>query len=155
MTQQEVINSINSVKKGSFVRFSYKTELPVKAAYKREGYIVEKICEMTSRFGINYSNISSVIERRSDENYTPSERTNNYEWIIKDVLCHNTNTGKTYLCTYPTKLGTNTKSNFTVSGPDPEADIKELVIDSYWKKKASPETMRINIDNIISIGGMS
>ena len=70
----DIITVIKSLKPGSFVRIGYKTEPPMKAEYRNQGYKVIKTTTMTTRFGIDYHNIHSVkIREQENKNETFSQ----------------------------------------------------------------------------------
>lgn len=152
----KLTEALNSVRNGSFTRIGYATELPVKSIYKKAGVKIIKETESTVRFGVKYKNIGSVKERSVKEEKT--KKTNNYTPIIENKLLYNTNTGKYYVCAFPTKKGTNSKSIYNVVVNDvviissAEKDIiSHLVIDSYWGKDFR-ETFRVNAENIKRLG---
>lgn len=155
MNIETIKNLLSKIKPGVFTRLTYQTELPLKAVYKKQGYRIVKIHSITTRFGIHYGNIKEVKEREAS---LSSEKTNNYNWIMKDNIQYNSNTDKYYLCTYPTKKGRNGSWRYVVYLPDGvsfeglTAINKDWVQDSYWNKK-STNMMKINIDNVIKIGG--
>ena len=148
---------VNNLKAGVFARITYKTELPVKAAYKNQGFKVVKTTSSTVRFGINYRNIKSVIERKNEvEEDSKKTWTNNYIEVIKNKISFNTSTNKFYLNVYPIKKGNNSNSTYILIYPDGfevVGDInfiKEYVIPSYFNKSQT-EMFRVNVDNVLSI----
>lgn len=155
MTIEMIKDLLNNVKPGVFTRLTYQTELPLKAEYKKQGYRIVKVNSITTRFGIHYGNIKEVKEREGSDS---SEKVNNFNWVMKNNLQYNSNTDKYYLCTYPTKRGRNGSWRYVVYLPDGVtfdglSDInRDWVQDSYWNKK-STNMMKINIDNVIKIGG--
>ena len=161
MDIKTIANKLNTIKPGTFVRCTYITELPVKAEYKKLGYKVTKVTSMTTRFGIHYGNIKEVKEKNKEENNNRKVN-ENLEWIIKDSIQYNKNTENYYLCTYPTIKGRNSKSRYIVEVSHTVNDgkcfdkdglfDKSIIINSYWNKKPS-NMMKININNILNIGG--
>lgn len=155
MTIEMIKDLLNNVKPGVFTRLTYQTELPLKAEYKKQGYRIVKVNSITTRFGIHYGNIKEVKEREGSDS---SEKVNNFKWVMKNNLQYNSNTDKYYLCTYPTKRGRNGSWRYVVYLPDGVtfdglSDInRDWVQDSYWNKK-STNMMKINIDNVLKIGG--
>lgn len=159
MNINTIKNLLSSIKPGVFTRLTYVSELPLKAEYKKQGYKVIKTNSITTRFGIHYGNIKEVKERDSQISSEPTvERTNNFSWVMKNNLQYNSKTEKYYLCTYPTKHGRNSSAKYSVQLPDGNVlngltDFNhDWVINSYWNKD-STNMMRINIDNVIKIGG--
>lgn len=149
---------LDNIKPGVFTRLTYVSELPLKAEFKKQGYRVVKTNSITTRFGIHYGNIKEVKERDSESSNAPSEKVSNFSWVIKDNLQYNSKTEKYYLCTYPTKRGRNSSAKYSVYLPDGThydelSDFNhDWVINSYWGKGIT-NMMKINIDNIVKIGG--
>lgn len=159
MNIETIKNLLNKVKPGVFTRLTYQTELPLKAEYRKQGYKIVKINSITTRFGIHYGNIKEVKEKESQISSEPkTEKVSNFSWVMKDNIQYNSNTDKYYLCTYPTKKGRNGSWRYIVYLPDGAtfeglSNInRDWVQDSYWNKKVT-NMMKINIDNVIKIGG--
>ena len=151
MKLDKIIEKLNSIKNGTCASITYKSELPLKAEFKKKGFVIEKITSKVVRFGVDYDNIASVIERRSDENYIPTERENNYVTIIKDKLYHNTKTERDYL-RFSNFGSQKVKSFFRLNGEDIVELPTEYIIPSYFKKSGSiPEVQNIKIENVLEI----
>ena len=151
MKLNEVINKLNEVKNGTFQCFNYKTDLPVRAAYKKQGISITKLCNTTARFGIFYGNVVDLSDRG------PYKKPENKEWIIKNKLEHNTDKDRYYVNVYtgPNKSKVQyILNNNGVSTHITKDEAKEYVIDSYFNGKSSTPSkiFKINIDNVISIG---
>ena len=160
MSYDSVISAISSIHGGSMARIAYYSELPMKAEAKKGGYTIYKITETTARFGVEYSNIGSVIALRNSPDYVaPAEKANNNEWIIRNRVSHNTKTGKTSVRFVPMTSGSNRKVSYVMESPfrtvilgDCIPDMfKTTVQDSYWKKSSMPVVQSININNIIAL----
>ena len=148
--------------KGRICRIEYDAEVPVKAVYKKAGIKIIKHVSTTVRTGVSYSNLPNVINKRGNESEETSskKRTNNFEWVIKNVLTHNTNTNKDYLYVAPFKKNSRTKISYTIEVEGDRASsivenmINECVLDSYKNRKGyCPEIMTICVDNIRKING--
>lgn len=160
MTNERIMEVINTIKKGTMFRISYKSELPVKALYKNMGYKVIKVVSETVRTGIDYDNIGVVIERKSNqvENDRPA-RANNYEWVIKNSVLYNSNTDKYYVRVVPLiKNGANKKVKYEVVTPEGTSEleklseeIKERIQNSYFSDKVAPAVKNIGFNNIITL----
>lgn len=153
MKLEEVKKALNKIKRGTFTRFTYITELPLKAANKKDGYQVFKKSTVVTRFGINYANIKGVELKENNNN---KKHNNNY-WEDKTykILC-NPDKEKYYLYHFPLINKRFAKNDFIVyhNGKKEEKsidEIKNIVIDSYWNKKAT-YTKMVDIKNIINIG---
>lgn len=148
MQLQQITNRLNEIHNGSFHKIIFKSEPPMKAIYRKSGFKIIKVTEMIMRTGISYEAIST--KTASEESST--NRTNNYESVIKNKLLFNTKTQKHYARVYPYS---NVKScYYAVSGPKmvPVDDISEYVISSYLNRKANDvAVLNISIDNILSL----
>ena len=151
MKIEMIKEKLNSLKNGTCASITYKSELPVKAEFKKQGIVIEKITSKVVRFGVDYDNIKSVIERRADENYKPIERENNYVEIVKDKLYHNNKTNNDYL-RFSNFGSQKVKFFFRFNGKDVVEIPREYVIPSYFNKNGSiPEVQNIKIDNVLEI----
>lgn len=139
------------VKPGTFARVAYVSELPVAAAFKKQGVVITKETETTGRFGVDYTHIASVISRKATETEDKPKRTNNYEWIVPHRFSHNTNTNKDYVQMTTVPKHSNTKSKYFINGKEATLDeVKPYIIASYFSKKpeSGNEVRTINVDNI-------
>lgn len=166
MTREEIITVVGNVKNGTITRVTYQTFLPVKAAFKKQGYSIVKVVETSGRLGVNYNHISAVIARReleAQQGKEPVERTNNYEWVIENKIKHNRATEKDYLVIANLPKGHHTKSKYIVTTLEGQTtyssldflqnpELRELVINSYWTPSQSGgEVRNIAFDNILAI----
>lgn len=159
LSSDEIIKSVSVVKNGQMCRIKYKSEMPVKAEFKKQGIKIVKVTEATIRFGVDYEHISTVIERKSNEDYTPAVRANNYEWVIENKICHNSKTGKDCVRFATLNGGAHKKVVYIVVDSLNETyDIESLteeqkkyIQDSYWNR-TTPEVQNILFENIIAIG---
>ena len=160
MNEKDIIKALSEIKNGTFVRVGYRTELPVRAEFKKQGISIIKVTETTLRTGVNYSNIKTVIERRSAEDYVPSSRTNNYEWVIRNKVAYNSKTGLNY-AVFANSNNNNANTHFvmvTANGVVPVTvnDIVEYVQPSYFNKSnnGSNEVRYVKFANIFRIGNV-
>ena len=164
LTREEIIEAVKAVRGGTITRVTYKTEVPIKAEYKRQGYKLVKIVETTARIGVNYGHLPSVIARNEESNNESTQRTNNFEWIVKDRICHNIKTDKDYVALVSFNKGHHTKVKYILDGTfvgaidmGDEIDrlYRHIVLDSYFKKSTNPsEFRRVAFDNIIRINNV-
>lgn len=160
MNIQNIVEAINATRNGAMCRVEYKSEMPLKAASKKEGISIIKITESTVRFGVDYDNIGTVIERRSAEDYQPAHREYDRTWIVDNKVYHNNKNGTDYIRFANVNNHANKHASFIVRTPDSEIIVSELtdeqkghVIDSYWNKEhTTPEIQDIRAENIIRIG---
>ena len=160
MEIKALIEAVKAKKNGTMQRISYKSELPLKANFKKHGIKITKFVEATVRFGVGYENISTVIDRKADESYVPAERHYDREWVVDNKVYTNNNNGKTYVrFANVNGGGDNRKVYFVVEDSNGKNTVnsltdtvKEYVINSYWNKKAElPEIQDVNADNIIEV----
>ena len=165
LNREQIIEATNRVRNGTLARVSYKTEVPLKAEFKKQGYKLIKITETTARFGVSYGKIASVIARNAERTLEEAtKRTNNYEWVIKNKVQYNTKTNKEYLVLANFNKGHNTKSKYILEGTfigtidmgdSIDSHYTHLVIDSYFKKSGNyGEIKTISFDNILRINDM-
>jgi len=165
LEREVIINEAAKVRPGTITRIMYKTECPVKAEYKKQGYRMVKVVETSARLGVNYHNIASVIARKAEEGLKETvARVNNYEWVLKNKVRHNTATGKDYLYAAAFNKGHHTYSCYILMTPDrsdvkwlspldlEESEYKDILIPSYWKKGDATEIRNISFENIYRIG---
>lgn len=161
LLKEQITSAAKAVRGGAIARITYKTEVPVKAEFKKQGYKVIKIVETSVRFGVNYHNIASVIKRKSNAEYITTSRTNNYEWIVKNRIKHNNKTDKDYLVVATLPVGHNTKVKYLIEGtfvgtidmgPTIDSHYKHIILDSYFRKASEMrEIKNIAFENIIAI----
>ena len=158
MTKHEIIKTIDSVKKGTFVRIVYQSELPLTAAAKKAGHVIVKHTEKVVRLGVNYGNIAKVQEAEAARTEPKREYTPWCHWEIQDILAKH-NTKDDYYLSFATVdgMGHHTKSTYFMNGET--ATINEVrdsayVLPSYFKNNGeAPVVQKVNINNIIELGG--
>lgn len=160
MPYNSLFEVMASIKPGTMARISYKTDLPLKAEFRRQGYRLVKITETTARFGVKYSNIKSVIARRSSPDYTPVTRENNTLWLLENKISQNVKTGRIHVRFAPMANGANKKKlyifvdtigNMFELGSDMSDSFKAMVQDSYWKSKHMPDVQTICVEDVLYI----
>lgn len=144
---------MESVKPGSFTRLTYKSEMPLTKEFKSEGYRVEKITSITTRFKISYNKLKSYKAPEKS-----STRKNPYTTLVSNLFysCGD----KKYISTYPISKGANKRTAYIVTYPNGDKrcllnknDISKFVKPASKSALKSTNYMKINIDNIISING--
>ena len=93
MPYETLFEVVKSIRPGTMARISYKTELPLKAEFRKQGYGLIKVVETTARFGVKYSNLKSVIAKRSAPDYVPSSKANNNVWLLENKISKNEKNG--------------------------------------------------------------
>lgn len=164
---ENLFEAIVKSKPGTISRISYKSEVPLKSAFKKQ-YSIIKITETSNRLGVCYDNINAVKEDRKN-NPDKKKRVLNYTWIVKNKILKNENNGEFYLNLASFPNGDNAKVEYhlmkieedgTKTQVEFEKDsmndfMKEMVINSYLTKKNSPVIKRINLKNILSLNGVN
>ena len=161
----EVVEAIQAIKPGTYQKLGTVTELPVKSEFKRAGIRIEKITERVARFGIDYSNISAVIQERAARKAAgvePVQRANNNEWLIPNKVSYNTKTGVTCIRAYNAHTSAKPKTKYRIITPEGVIDTdtlseseKNYVRDSYFSNKTDAhECLSVNIDNVYMLGNM-
>lgn len=160
MRYEDIFAKMSTIKNGTMARIKYFSEMPIKAAYKKQGIHLYKITEVTVRFGVNYNNIASVKARKS-ENANTNDYKTTYSWVdgFENKICFNENTGKNYVRFAYLPHGDNRHVNYeivrieeTYTTESLSNEDKELVIPSYWNKRGTCEVQNIAFEHIISIG---
>lgn len=162
LTREQILTATKGVKGGRIARVTYKTEVPIKAEFKKQGYRIIKVVESSVRFGVNYHNIATVISRKLEQQTQNTvTRTNNYEWVIKNRIKHNNKTDKDYLVVANLPSGHNTKVKYIIEGSimgtldmgsEIDSHYKHIVLDSYFKRVNEGREIRtIAFENIIRI----
>lgn len=161
-----IINEIKRIGGGQMTRIVYGSDLPIKAEFKKLGYCIRKVVESTVRIGVNYNNIAEVVAKRENEtpNETAHKKVSNYEWLVPNRICYNSNTEKTYVRVAPlNKGGANRKSEYIVTAPNGitkivsslDAEESNMVQNSYWTSNNRPVVQNISVENIIRVNKVS
>lgn len=156
MKTEQIIKKIEEIPAGRFFRVRYTTKVKLKAEYEKQGYSILKIVDTTTRTGVKYQNIAGVELKDKFEDKQP--KTNNWEWVAKNRIKHNTNTGKDYLVVAPIKRGSNTVVSYVLTDPEGtsevilESDVKSTyTVPSYWKTGDKPVIMNITLENVLMV----
>ena len=150
MKTEAIIKKIESIPGGRYFRVRFMSKVKTKAAWEKEGYSLIKIVDMTTRTGVAYSKVKKT------PSTTPVKVDNNWEWIAKNRIKHNKNTGKDYLVVAPIRSGSNKKTTYILTKPDGttytigQTEAAKYAIDSYWRE-TTPEVMNITLENILLI----
>lgn len=149
----KAIKLFTTIKPGTYQRFLFHSEVPVKAAYKKSVCITKQSCAV-ARFGISYKNIIKKDTNKKDsKKYIKNP---NKYWIFKNIIEYNKNTDKFYVNAYKSSTRPvvtyyvyKDNSVFITKNKD---DIKEYVIDSYFKKSNDGPLYKVCLNNVLSIG---
>jgi len=132
MKLNEMINAIQTIKKGRMVKVHYIT---IKGDYSKETKTTIRFC--------NYGKISGVQVKGKPN---PNEQT-----IIKDILVYNTNTKNYYLIMKTINTNHKAKVKYFYKGQE----IDKATFDSANPSKPNQQpliTFKKNINDIISLG---
>ena len=165
LTRDQIMDTISNVKNGQIVRVTYQSEVPLKATFKDLEMKIYKFTETSVRTGVNYHNIENVIKRKAEQKGEPlRKKTNNYEWLIKNKVKYNKNTGKEYIVFAPLKKGDHTKVIYALCFESQiimlsESSFKHVysdsVIPSYWTPSKTGEDIKtVSFENVIRIGNV-
>ena len=156
MKTEQIIKKVAEIPAGRFFRVRYTTKVKLKAEYEKKGYTVLKIVDTTTRTGVKYKNISGVKLNDYPDEYEPKKT--NWEWVVKNRIKHNTNTGKDYLVIAPIKKGSNTIVSYILTTPEgvsnaiPQEDVKATyAVPSYWKNGDKPAIMNVTLENVLMV----
>ena len=156
MKSEAIIKKISEIPAGRFFRVRYTTRVKLKAEWEKQGYSILKIVDTTTRTGVKYKNIAGVELKDKFEDTQP--KTNNWEWVVKDRIKHNTKTGKDYLVIAPISKGSNTVKSYVLTTPEgvsntiPECDVKSTyTVPSYWKTGDKPVIMNVTLENVLTV----
>lgn len=155
MTKLELIQKIRNIKKGTFVKIYYKSEVPLTAAAKREGNSVIKLTEKLVRLGVDYTHIARVVAEEALRTTPKKERAPWCHWEIPHILAKHNNKDDYYL-SVATVTGHSGKSIYLINGElSTSQDVADCgyVLPSYFNAHEAPVVQTININNIIKIGG--
>lgn len=158
LSKKQIINEIKKIHGGTLFRLGYITEVPIKAEFK-DVISITKVTETTVRTGVNYSHIKTVKERLSNRE-SSEPKTNNFTWVIKNKIRHNSNTDKDYLwCAHFNKgnhsnsyyIYSNKETNLMCDGSNIE-EFKEYIRPSYFTKQSSDKSVfNIALENIFRV----
>lgn len=156
----KLTEQLSKIKNGTFMSVEYKSSLPVKSEYKKQGVEITKYSKIIVRTGVAYSNLKSVIEKKQQEETMAQpkvQRANNFSWVIKNRIKFNSNTNKEYLALAVVPNMKAISNRYEIKTADGttscETFDKSLVIDSYWNNK-SVDVLTIATDNVLSINGV-
>lgn len=157
MKTSKALEILSSIKNGTFGVVEYQTELPVNKEAKKAGVKIYCRTKKMVRFGAAYENLVKEVVTSEVK-----PRTNNYSWILKNKVAHNSNTEKDYIRVSNINRKTISKDYCMVTS-DLVAHSKNL---DNWKGLFQPSffnvydyrkpvVQNISIENIISINGLS
>jgi hypothetical protein len=159
LKQEEIIKAAASVQGGRMVRIGYRTEVPLRAEFKKSGMKAYKISETTVRLGVNYEKIHSVQVAKALGDLSGSFNKTSHWLIPNRVLVHNEN--NTHYLSVATIPNAATKTKFIieeVNGREVEVD-KNYLIPLATKafnslSGSKPAKYNIRFENLYRIGSV-
>lgn len=152
MKTDKVISTLAEKPAGRLFRVRYVTPVKLYAVFDHAGVSILRVTDTTTRTGINYGNIKSVIAK---EDVSDGSKSSARSWVHKNRIRYNSNTGKTYAVFYPIVAAkAHTTSSFIFIGEDGKTSIrtKEEIMDyiqpAYWKTEKS-NMITVSIENIL------
>lgn len=149
-----IVEKIKSLKRGTFVRIKYRTEVKPSARFK--DLKIEKIVEATVRVGVSYSNLSAVKERRATE--AKPMNPSHVQWWRWCEGCRNimkekiSDPSQRYITFATVPNGGNIKVLWYINGKSaPEEEVRAITIPSYWNK-SNLDVFDVKLENLISVG---
>ena len=149
-----IVEKIKSLKRGTFVRIKYRTEVKPSARFK--DLKIEKIVEATVRVGVSYSNLSAVKERRATE--AKPVNPSHVQWWRWCEGCRNimkekiSDPSQRYITFATIPNGGNVKVLWYINGKSvPEEEVRAITIPSYWNKP-NLDVFDVKLENLISVG---
>ena len=149
-----IVEKIKSLKRGTFVRIKYRTEVKPSARFK--DLKIEKIVEATVRVGVSYSNLSAVKERRATE--AKPMNPSHVQWWRWCEGCRNimkekiSDPSQRYITFATVPNGGNVKVLWYINGKSvPEEEVRAITIPSYWNKP-NLDVFDVKLENLISVG---
>ena len=145
-TIREIIESIPN---GRFFRITYRSELPIKSEYKKNGVSIVKYVTTTSRTGVKYTNIKGVVPSEN-----PSK--SNYFWLVRNKIAQHLYNKTEYVQLAPIGKGSNRKTVYMIHDNAGcrnigEREVSQYVIPSYFSQKEAPKIIRVKLKNVIEV----
>lgn len=154
MKTEAIIKRVSEIPAGRFFRVRYTTKVKLKAEYEKQGYSILKIVDTTTRTGVKYS---SLIDKHNLNEYPAEEKTNNWEWVVRNRIKHNAKTGKDYLVIAPISRGANTVTTYVLTDNEGNSrvvdkeEVRLYTVASYWKDGEKPTIMNVTLENVLLV----
>ena len=152
MKTEQLVKKISAIPAGRFFRIRYLSKVKIKAEFEKQGISIFKIVDTTTRTGVKYS---SLIDQHKMNELPAEEKKSNWQWVVKDRIKKNLNTGKDYLVIAPIKNG-NTKTSYIFTTPEGISNtvnidvVKDYAVKSYFKTD-KPTIVNVTLDNVLMV----
>lgn len=157
MELHEMLTRLEGIKKGTFVRIVYDSELPSTALGRQCGVTFTKRTEKVVRIGVKYHNIAEVRAAEAARTEPKRDVASWSHWVVPDVLSKHNTKDDYYLTIATVKNGSHTRSRY-FSNDGQEVTYAQVaqgpfVLPSYFKGAGSTPVQKIKVENIRIIGG--
>jgi len=158
MNYNEIVETLNKKRKGTFTRIAFKSEIQSAAAKKR-GITVEKHSSMTIRWGVSYGKLKKIIAKKLEKS-GETEKDTYKPWFKHDaqfpyIIHHLTEIEKMYLQIFVVngKNQSNTRVRYYINNI-PSTKEEAMVYcnpSTFAPKDETPVMFNIPLQNILSI----
>lgn len=157
MDKKKAMQLLEGLHNGTIGTIEYVSNVPVKAASKKEGYSILKYTRKFVRWGAAYKNLVK------DQTPAGSTRANNYSWVIENKLSYNSSTNLEYVRV--SNINKKKLDGFYLLQKDDETikvfdhlhDLEEYLTPSTLNGNGSyeaPVVQNIKLDNVLAINGV-
>ena len=157
MKLNELIKALEVIKKGTFVRIVYDTELPSTALARSCGVKITKRTEKVVRLGVNYHNIAEVKKLEAERTEPKRQTTSWCHWEIPNIIAKHNTKDDYYLSFATVKYGSHTRSKYYINGDEATYTMVAegpFVQQSYFKSSNGfTPIQKIKVENIVELGG--
>lgn len=158
MQYEKLLEKLNAIPNGRFVRVLFGSEPTLRASAKTLGWKVVKMTVSTFQKGVSLKNVKRYQEQEAARTEPKKVYTQWKEWVIPNLIQRNLTSGKHYLHLVTLPKNSNPKSYYRVTSPDGETQTMsreqvmalDIVQPSQWAKKESP-CLSVNIEHVMDI----
>lgn len=154
MNTAQIKKTLTEIPAGRFFRVRYISKCKMTAKALKDGIVIFKVVDTTTRTGVQYENIEGVELKNNSEGEIQES---SWEWVVKNRIKKNLNTGKEYVVIAPLKKGANSVVHYIMITKDGsisiinEAAAKEHTVASYWVTDRVPAVVNVTMDNVLLV----
>ena len=159
MQYEKLLEKLNAIPNGRFVRVLFGSEPTLRASAKTLGWKVVKMTVSTFQKGVSLKNVKRYQEQEAARTEPKKAYKQWKEWVIPNLIQRNLSSDEKYylhLVTLP--KNSNPKSYYRVTSPDGKTQTMsreqvmalDIVQPSQWAKKESP-CLSVNIEHVMDI----